>query len=301
MGNSATKGAKQMTEERQDMIKQNMTPDQIAANFNKQDAEGNTPVMQAIKKDDIFALRKLLKYKTEYGYNIDFTTPDNKGLTPIVVAAQQIQDNLTNGFIGELCKAGIDINSTDSNGNTPFMIVTSSKMDKAYEFDMNNTLHTMVYNTLLKCGADINKGNNQGTTPLLKAIEHWAKFKNYGSPFEFVKFLVEKGADVNQPDLQGTTPLMAAVKYGNEGNNKSKYDEEMINYLISKGAYIDKADKNGNTPQFWASNMKRDNYQILDTNYNKKYTSIYNNSNGGRKKSNKRKTNKKKKSNKRRK
>jgi ankyrin repeat protein len=308
MGNSATKGAKQMTQERQNMIKQNMTPEQIAEYFNKQDGNGNTPVMQAIKSDDTFGLRKLLKYKTdpraEYGYNIDFTTPDNEGLTPIVVAAQQIKDNLTNGFIVELCDAGVDINSTDLEGNTPFMIVTMGKMDKVYDFDMNEPLHTMVYNTLLKYGANINQGNNKGTTPLLKAIEHWANFKNYGSPFEFVKFLVENGADVNQADNEGTTPLIAAVKYGKEGNSKDKFDEQMIKYLISKGAYIDIADKNGNTPQIWANNMKRDNYQILDTNsnYNNKYKSTFNKSTGGKRKSiKKRKTNKKKKSNKRRK
>jgi ankyrin repeat protein len=259
------------------LVKQGMNSADIGNHFNETtDDYGNTPVMQAIIADDRAAFRKLLDYKTnpKYKYNIDFNKGNKVGLTPIVVAAQQIKDNRTDGFIGALCRVGIEksINSTDSDGNTPFMIVLMG-YDKPIEFNMNNSDDTRTYDILLNCGADINQGNNQGTTPLIEAIKRWAKYKNYETPFEFVKFLLEKGADVNKPDNNGMTPLIAAVKLGKVGTNYSKNDNDMIRYLTrTKEANINILDNEGKPALYWAKKNGRDTKWLLESNESVKAT-----------------------------
>ncbi|MDH4227614.1 MAG: ankyrin repeat domain-containing protein [Deltaproteobacteria bacterium] len=111
---------------------------------------------------------------------------DDKHVHKLVEAAKA-------GDIGEvkaLVEGGINIDETDSYGDTPLMWAAGE-----------GNLDIVKY--LAEKGADVNKKDIQGWTPLMSAA-------GSGS-VEVVKFLLDKGADPNIKDKFGNTALDAAV------------------------------------------------------------------------------------------
>ena len=121
---------------------------------------------------------------------------------------EAIATNQSNEIITKLIDEGADVNSRNSNGQTPLILATWK----------NNTKLSVL---LVEKGADVNARNNNGRTPLL-----WATYKNNT---ELSVLLVEKGADVNAKDNDGQTPLYWATK-----NNNT----ELSVLLVEKGAKV---------------------------------------------------------------
>lgn len=93
-------------------------------------------------------------------------------------------------MLGLLVEAGADINKTDKNGETPFLMLCARALpDK------------QAVAWLLEHGASVNAQGEDGETALLRLLDNWAV------PLELVEFLLSQGADPGLSSAQGATPL----------------------------------------------------------------------------------------------
>ena len=104
-----------------------------------------------------------------------------------------------------LIDGGVDVNTSDEEGNYPLVLACSYKDDDMIEL-------------LLSKGADPNVHGPNGETPLGLAAKYSLKA---------VKMLVDKGADVNAKYDPGFTALHWARKTG---------QKEVVKFLLEKGA-----------------------------------------------------------------
>jgi len=120
----------------------------------------------------------------------------------LVDAIREGNEKLAKILIG----LGIDINSPDSEGDTPLMVATTRGQ-------------TEIAKLLIDNGAEIDKQDNEGRTLLALAAK-------YGHD-ETAKLFIDNGANINQPDNNGMTPLAIAAA-------SSHY--EVAKLLIANGA-----------------------------------------------------------------
>jgi len=97
--------------------------------------------------------------------------------------------------VKRLLNEGVDVNTTDKDGNTAL------KWAIYYQ-------HIDVVSFLLNSGADVNPQNKDGHTALMATAY-------VGFP-EATTLVLEKGADINAKDLKGKTALDWAVLRGHE-------------------------------------------------------------------------------------
>jgi ankyrin repeat protein len=94
-----------------------------------------------------------------------------------------------------LLEKGADVNSRDSNGQTPLSLAAEKG-------------HEAVVALLHKQGADVDSKDKNGQTPL-----SWATESGHEAA---AKRLLEQGAEVNSKDKNGQTPLSWAAENGHE-------------------------------------------------------------------------------------
>lgn len=123
----------------------------------------------------------------------------NEDPAPIIEAAKSGDINR----VSHLITIGADVNTADSNGDTPLMVsLRAGREDVATE--------------LIKRGAEINHGNEAGMTPLLEAVTH--------GHFDLATSMIANGADytVKTPGENGKSIEEILVEYReahpNEGN-----------------------------------------------------------------------------------
>ena len=116
---------------------------------------------------------------------------------------------------------GVDINTTECNGITPFYAAVEGNAD----------INMLKF--LVDKGANVNVKDNIDWTPL-----HTAAVR---SKIDVVQFLIEKGVDVNVKNSLGRTPLHEAA-----GSDKPNIDVFMC--LIASGADVNTKDNEGRTP-----------------------------------------------------
>ncbi|GAB2686220.1 ankyrin repeat domain-containing protein [Mucilaginibacter koreensis] len=142
---------------------------------------------------------------------------------------KQNQGEIIQHFIA----AGVDVNNTDDEGNTPFMYAAAANRD------------TAVLAMLLPKVKNINLPNQKGVTALAMAVQS-------NSP-EMVGYLINKGASVNLADHSGNNLgyyLVQSYRSGRgPGAEGAKTDDfsAKLQMLQAKGFDVKAAQPNGNT------------------------------------------------------
>ncbi|MEJ7559266.1 MAG: ankyrin repeat domain-containing protein [Pedobacter sp.] len=170
----------------------------------------------------------------------------HEGANALLLAAANDKDfALTNYFVSK----GLDINSTDAEGNTAFNYATKSGnipllkslLEKGVKFTDNamilasagsrsgsNTLEVYQYMESLKIKPNVINKDGQNA---LHAIVRRPKQE------EIIKYFMAKGADINQADAEGNTPFMNAAA--------ANSDVELITFLSSSAKNINQTNKKG--------------------------------------------------------
>jgi ankyrin repeat protein len=118
-------------------------------------------------------------------------------------------------FLKFLAGQGVDLNTPNEYGTTPFSIATTYCATEIIKF-------------LAEKGVDLNTPDKYGNPPILKA----ASCKTT----ETVKFFAEQGVNLNKPDRFGATAVWEAARYGRT---------ETVKFLEKQGADLNLPDKWG--------------------------------------------------------
>jgi len=173
---------------------------------------------------------------------------DHEGANALLLIAAYDKDfSLINYFVNK----GLDLKSTDANGNTAFNYAArtgnietlKALLKKGVKFNDNamifasqgtrstaNTLDVYQYLEELKIKPTATGKNGE---TVLHAIVRKDK------QGDIIKYFLSKGVDVNQPDKEGTTAFMNAAA--------SNSDLEVLNILLPSVKNINQANKKGAT------------------------------------------------------
>ena len=154
----------------------------LAASVSAQAPPAGDRFYQAIRQDDLAALRALVR---DEGVN----AKDAQGQTPLMLAAAFGSPDAVRFLIA----SGADVKAANHAGVTALHWAAS---------DLTKT------RMLLDAGADVNAVSQLGRTPLIVAA-------SANGTADVVRLLLAKGADVNAADALGVTPLIAAANVDN--------------------------------------------------------------------------------------
>jgi ankyrin repeat protein len=163
------------------------------------------------------------------------------------------------GTVVELLNRGMDVNTSDIEGNTLLMLAVRENHPELVDLFIlqrakinarnmhgDSALRLAAYEgrlaivkRLVEAGAQIEM---EGWTPLI-----YATFNGHG---EVVEFLLTKGADINAVSESGMSALMAAARGGYA---------DIAKRLVALGADIDLKDSNGRTALDWATRAHNTN------------------------------------------
>lgn len=184
------------------------------ANPNVDNGFGWTPLMEAVRQNDVDTVKALINY----GANINAT--NNSGRTPLMIASNSGNLNILTVLLSNNADVGI----LTQDNQTALIIA----VEKGYG---------QIVKALLEKGAEVNVSGDKGKTPLSIAAEK--------EDIYIASLLIKKGATINHQDSKGLTPLMIATINNNP---------EMTKYLLSSGANIEIKDSFGQTALDYASN-----------------------------------------------
>jgi hypothetical protein len=135
---------------------------------------GKTKLMDAVHRGEKKAFEAALAAGDK------LTDVDASGGTPLMYAASSYGDSP----LGEIVKAGVDVNARSKRGETALMA---------------SAVTGMADEDLLNAGAEVNAVNDDGMTALMLLVQH-------SDPDE-VETLLKAGADARMKDSQGRTAL----------------------------------------------------------------------------------------------
>lgn len=178
------------------------------ADVNVKNANGETPLINAVKTDNTAAIDLLLAYGSF------LNTRDNSGSTALHTAVRWNAFNSAD----DLIKRGIMIDSQNMQGTTPLAeAALSGKKDMAL--------------LLLDRGADPNATDAAGRSILINAVR--------GQNIELIDMMLSAGANPGIQDMDGRNASHEAVLTGNV---------EIITKIRNSGGSALTRDKNGETP-----------------------------------------------------
>ncbi len=137
-----------------------------------------------------------------------------------------------------LLEAGADPNVVDKRGETPLLMLVSSK-NTAKLPGIGESHGRSHLRLLFAHGADPDLGDEKGRTPLIRAILAHADGDN-AAAVGIVNALLKAGADPDKRDKRGDTPLLHAANIPN--------NPEVIGALLAGGADPCIADRAGRLP-----------------------------------------------------
>jgi len=236
-----------------------------AADVNRREVDGSTPLQWAVYDGDAAEVQRLLKAGAKV------SVANNYGATPMGLAAEVGND----GIIKLLLEAGADANSANPEGQTALMAVARTGNVKAAELLVKHGAtvdarerwggqtalmwasarrHPEMMQFLISKGADVNAQSidrdyqrhvtaegrpksldSGGLTPLLYAARE--------NCMTCVKVLVDNKVDINLPDPDGVSPLLVAIMNSNW---------DLAKQLILAGADVNQWDIYGEAPLFTA-------------------------------------------------
>lgn len=165
---------------------------EAGADLEKQNKNGMTPLMVAVKKKKVEISRTLLAY----GASPDVKTSRGTPLLHSVVSC----DEKKNQLLELLLQAGADVNLVDSTGRTA--------MHRAFL----NHLHLRCIEPieqLLRRGADVNTRDKNEMAPLHN-LAHWEEKDAQKALTIFLQY----GGEIDITDSQGMTTLLRVARYG---------------------------------------------------------------------------------------
>ena len=219
------------------MVKMLVPSDDV--DMNCVDADGNTPLMFAVKSGQ----REVVEYLLKNEAKVDYL--NNKGISPLHLAVRKNSLLLARLILGYgadlnitdpynqtvlfdavvennvdmadfLVFTGININHQNREGKTPLMVCTY------------NSSRQEVFSRLLQLGARIDIVDENGQDVLMHAINN-----ENGAMMDI---LLKAGANINHCDNRGNDALMTCAEKGNR---------EGLRVLISRGANIFRENKEG--------------------------------------------------------
>lgn len=183
------------------------------------------PVLDAVKNNDIAALRQLLRdeavelilaaMRNDDGAALeqilrDETDLGQKNVMELILAAIENNDVAA---LRKLLQDGVDPNEPFGDGYTVLMLAaTQGKVE--------------VLQTLIEFGAQINTQSHVGITAMMRAA--------FGGHVEILRVLIELGAHINAQDNDGITAVMEAAAEGHV---------EALRVLIDAGSDLNLCDK----------------------------------------------------------
>lgn len=189
------------------------------ADINAPDADGYTPIFDAIEAGNVDAIRLIAKLGGDLHYEHAKGEHEYEITTPALFAQLYRRDEALNC----LFELGIGVNEANSMGYS--LLMQACHCPQCGDWAEK----------LIECGADINARTKAGRT----AFGYVAIDSCYcGS--ELVALLLEMGADINEQDERGETALMAYAY----GENESP---EFINFYLEHGADPNIRNKKGQT------------------------------------------------------
>lgn len=146
---------------------------------------------------------------------------DHNGANVLLLVAPFIKDvSLIDYFVSR----GVDIKSTDNNGNGIFNYAAKSGNTKLMNYLIKKGLP---YKELTKSGSNAMIFASRGTRGVINTLETY-------------QYLEKLGISPNVITNKGITPLHSIAYRGK--------DLDVFNYFLSKGVNVNQADDNGNTP-----------------------------------------------------
>ena len=145
---------------------------------------------------------------------VDLEVKDEKGWTPLMIAAANGNEELTLLLI----QCGAQLTARDINGYTPLHWAAFNGMSNAVE-------------SLISKGVDVNSQSKFGWTPLMQACTR--------GHLSVCSILAASGANINLSNSEGSTALSIAT---------SKGLQEIVQLLLAKCAENEAKSNNGNSP-----------------------------------------------------
>jgi len=217
-------------------IEKDAKPNQIAemirrgADVNAQDAKGRTPLMIALRRDNV----NVDTVQLLLDHNADVNAMPEDGTTALISAT--LGNNIS--IVRLLPEKGADVNAKQKDGRTALIYAASIDiikllLDKGADVKAKAQdgwpalPHAItdgkvdVVRLLLEKGAEVNEQYGNGLTPLILAVSN--------GKVEMVRLLLDKGADVNLPGAgsKTRTPLTIASERGRA---------EIVKLLLDRGA-----------------------------------------------------------------
>ena len=196
------------------------------ADLNARNEDGATPLLYAVKEGHEYQI------KFYVSKNADIYAADKENNSPLTKALDKMNDG-TNKSLLEMLVTKKNINTRDSNGNTPLHIAVTR----------HSTIECLEY--LIDCGADLDTRNYAGDTILHAVVRQDNRPAG--------ELLIARGANIYASNAQGYSPLRIALE--RRGNTREWFCTSQVVLLSS--------DTNGNTPLHYAAEWKYNDSAIF--------------------------------------
>ncbi|KAK3338862.1 LOW QUALITY PROTEIN: hypothetical protein B0H65DRAFT_560199 [Neurospora tetraspora] len=180
-----------------------------------------TPLYEAVDARKLVSATTLL----DYGASVDQL--DARGRTLLHLTARNDDAKM----VEVLVEKGINVNSTDNDGNTA-LLACRAVYDEMYR----RTDGVKLARFVIERGACLDIANKDGTTALMQAVDsgRWA----------LAKLLIAKGADPNLQDCKGELALHK-VYYSDKDEDRAV---SLARTLVEKCVHLEAQDHDGFTP-----------------------------------------------------
>lgn len=199
------------------------------ADINAPDADGYTPIYDAIDAGNVDAVKLIAKLGGDLNYENESSednlynetpalmaikygdpntfmclldlgvSPSNANSAGITLLMQACSSMPYENFVKPLLQRGADVKAKDKNGNSAFGIAAIDTTYYAWE----------IIPMLLDAGADIDEQDENGETAVM------AYAYGEGESPSYIKFFLERGANPNLRNKEGKTALDIALEHNN--------------------------------------------------------------------------------------